>query len=209
MVAVIDGEGLREMLRSLGAVVVDTTSDPMDRAILAAIEVVASNSVVVLINGYPILPSAERAASRSTKAVRIISTSSIPSELSAAAAFNPFLSMEENTKVMEDVSVACRSGAVARDERNEETAKAPGERAWIGLVDAETVSIGDRADLVAVEVTRRLAGERSEVISLVVGHDAARDRALVEQAMRDAFVGLDLQVIDGGQPGPPFVIGVE
>jgi len=61
-----------------------------------------------------------------------------------------------------------------------------------------------------VDTVRRLASESAEVLTLVVGRDAdERARASIEEALRRSFPDLELEVVDGGQPGHPFLIGVE
>jgi dihydroxyacetone kinase-like predicted kinase len=61
-----------------------------------------------------------------------------------------------------------------------------------------------------VEVVRHLAREGSEVVTLVVGAAAgAEERSQVELAIHEAFPGLEVEIVDGGQPRYPFLIGVE
>ena len=210
LVAVAEGEGLAATLRSLGAVVVDGASPSLAEAIAAAISSVPSMAVVVVVGGGPGAPSVRRAAPTSNKSVRVIATNAIPAQLSAAAAFNPSVSLQENAEVMEEAAQSCRSGEVVRAEGNgQEPARAAERVGWLGLVDRREVAAGDRAEEVAVGVTRRLIGERSEVLTLVVGEGAGGDRAAVERALRGAFGGLEFAAIDGGQAEPPYAIGVE
>ena len=107
---------------------------------------------------------------------------------------------------MEEAATACRSGDVVHAAGDGDTKT--GEQ-WIGLVDGEPVHTGDRADAAAVELARRLVGEGSEVLTLVAGRGSAAGRPAVERALRGAFPGLHVQVVDGGQPEPAFSIGVE
>ena len=212
MVAVADGAGLAATFRSLGAVVVrggrgsPTSADEL----IAAIESADAAAVVVLPNCGEVLPVAERAASQSAKEVHVVRAGTVPSGLAAAAAFNPFGSMEENAKAMEEAALACRSGELVKteDEDRMRTANA-GTYRWAGFAEGEAVAIGDDAATMAVEVVRRLTRPESELVTLVVGNDGEKDRPAVEDALRRAFGGLDLQVVEGGQPQPPFLIGVE
>ena len=60
------------------------------------------------------------------------------------------------------------------------------------------------------DVGRRLAGDDAEVVTLIVGADATpEERDTVRAALEEALPGLDLQVLEGGQPRYPFLIGVE
>jgi fatty acid kinase len=56
----------------------------------------------------------------------------------------------------------------------------------------------------------KLAGPDAEVITLVVGAGVAEEeRGAVEASLRRSFPGLEIEVLDGGQPLFPFLIGVE
>ena len=207
LVAVAGGDGLAATLQSLGAIVVDPqASEVAEAAILAAIETVASEFVAVLTVDDEERSAAERAALRSGRSVHLVEANAIPPGLSAAAAFNPFASLDENAKAMEEAATACRSGDVVHAAGDGDTKT--GEQ-WIGLVDGEPVHTGDRADAAAVELARRLVGEGSEVLTLVAGRGSAAGRPAVERALREALPGLHVQVVDGGQPEPAFSIGVE
>ena len=72
----------------------------------------------------------------------------------------------------------------------------------------DEVRVRDLGD-VAVEVIERLAGSGSELVTLVVGEGA--DAELVEQARQAAcgLIGVEVEVIQGGQPAYPLLIGVE
>jgi DAK2 domain fusion protein YloV len=213
LVAVVEGNGLVETFRSLGAAVVvgGPGHNPSVGEILAAIES-GPAEVVVLPNLRNIVPAVEQAASTSSKDVRVVPVDSVPAGLSAAAAFNPAGPLEENAKAMEQAAAACRSGALARAERDAETPVGPVKAGdWMGFADDEPVRVKGPSSVpgLAIEVTRRLAGPEAEVVTLIVGADARRDRGAVEDALRRSFPHLDVEVVDGGQPGYAFLIGVE
>jgi DAK2 domain fusion protein YloV len=212
LVAVAEGVGVAATLRSLGALVVARRpgADLSVSEIQTAIDSRAEEVVIVLPNGGSVTTAAEEAASRSAKEVRVILIDAPACGLSAAAAFNPFTSLEENAKAMDEAAGACRSGEVARADHDAvTTAGAVKEGEWIGFVEGEPVRVGPRADEIAVEVVRRLAGPQAEALTLIVGAEAGEDRMTVEDALRDAFPALDLQVVEGGHPPHALQIGVE
>jgi len=78
------------------------------------------------------------------------------------------------------------------------------------VVDGAAVSVGDDVAEAAVEVSRRIVDDDSEILTLVAGADAsAGERGTVEALLRRAFPELDVQVVVGDQPRYPFLIGVE
>jgi len=213
LVAVAEGDGIIRTFRSLGAVVLDggPGHNPSVAALVGAIEAAPSDGVLVLPNHRSIGPAAERAAGAASKEVRVVSSPSVPAGLSAAAAFNPVATVQDNAKVMEEAIGACRSGALARAELHADTPAGPVRRGeWLGLAEGEVVAAGMGVDATAAEVVGRLVAETAEMVTLIVGADAAPDdRRTVEAILRGSFPTLDLELLEGGQPAYPFLIGVE
>src|SRR5438132_264277 len=174
LVAVVEGAGIVQTFRSLGADVVlgGPGHNPSVGEILDAIEA-GPSELVVLPNHRNIVPAVREAASRSSKDVHVVPADSVPAGLSAAAAFNPASPLEDNAKAMEQAAAANRSGALARAERDAVTPAGSVKRGdWVGFAEDEPVQVGAPPADTAVEVTRRLAGPQSEVLTLVVGADA-------------------------------------
>jgi dihydroxyacetone kinase-like predicted kinase len=216
LVAVAEGDGLARTFRSLGALVVEggPGNNPAVSAVLAAIELAPAPAVVVLPNHPNVIQAAERAAGQTRKDVRVVPTRSIPAGLGAATAFNPVAEVDENAKEMEGAAGSCRSGEVARAERDAETIAGPvraGE--WMGLADGEVAWVGHEPVRAVMETTRRLIerdGVKSELITLIWGAAALEsDRRAAEAELREAFPELEVEVIEGGQPRYPYLIGVE
>jgi dihydroxyacetone kinase-like predicted kinase len=103
---------------------------------------------------------------------------------------------------MRAAAAACRCGEVIR---------ATGESGgWRSLAERRMVASGVSLCEAAVAVVGALSDGRSELLTVVVGEAAVpEDRDTLARVLRDAFAGLALQVLDGGQPGPPFQVGVE
>jgi dihydroxyacetone kinase-like predicted kinase len=158
-----------------------------------------------------VVPAANRAAEESSKDVRVIEARSVPAGLAAATAFNATLSAEENTNEMAPPASSTGAGELARAERDAETpAGHVSEGDWIGLARGEAVSVGASATDTAVRVARALVSDGSEVITVVAGAGTpTEERTEIERALRASFPGLAVEVIDGGQPRYPFLIGVE
>jgi len=213
LVALAEGDGISRAFRSLGALVLEGGAghNPTVADLAGAIEAAPSDAVVVLPNHRNIGPAAERAAGETSKEVWVVPSPSVPGGLSAAAAFNPLATLQDNAKVMEEAIGGCRSGALARAERDADTSAGPVKRGdWLGLAEGEVVAAGAGADATAAEVVRRLAAETAEMITLIVGADVtAGDRRLVEETLRGSFPSLELELLEGGQPAYPFLIGVE
>ena len=213
LVVVAEGDGIIRAFRSLGAVVLKggPGHHPSVVDLVAAIEGAPSGAIVVLLNHRDIVPAADGAAAATSKEVWVIPSSSMPAGLSAAAAFNPLATLQENAKVMEAAIGACRTGVLTRAGSEAETPAGPVRRGeWLGLAEGDVVAAGATADATAIEVVRRLGAETAEMITVIVGTDvAADDRRAVESILRISFPTLELELLEGGPPASPFLIGVE
>jgi dihydroxyacetone kinase-like predicted kinase len=213
MVAVADGDGLVRTLRSLGAVVVSggPGNNPAVAEILAAIEAAPADRVFVLPNHSNVVAAAEQAAAAASKETVVMATRSVPGALAAATAFNPVRSFEENAGAMNEGAARACGGELVQAIRDADTPAGPVRRGqWLGMVDGESIAVADAAADGAVTLVRKLAEPDAEVVTLVVGAGAAQgERGSVEESLRRSFPGLQIEVLDGGQPLFPFLIGVE
>jgi dihydroxyacetone kinase-like predicted kinase len=80
----------------------------------------------------------------------------------------------------------------------------------LGAVEGDVVVIGTSLAEVAWQVVQRLIGAGGELLTLVRGIDADDDlvSALSARA-RKRFPTLDIDVVDGGQPRYPLLLGLE
>jgi DAK2 domain fusion protein YloV len=204
LVAVVDGAGLQEIFRSLGALVVPggPAEIPSDRAILEAVEAVSGNAALVLPNHPDVVPAAERAAAGASKEVRVIGSVSMPAGIAAATAFDPLRSVEPNAAALREAAASVRAGEVRA-----------GEGRWRALVDGGTVWTGGSPVDAGEALARRLAGSvpaRAEIVTVISG-DGAGDEEVAElvKRLRHMFPDGEVQVLRGAQAGSRYSIGVE
>jgi hypothetical protein len=174
VVAVASGDGNRELIESLNAVVVDgrRTMNPSTADLLAAIESVASSQVVVLPNSSNVVMSSEQAAEHSSKTVRVVPTRSLQAGLAALVAFDSSLAADANATAMSEAVEAVATGAVTVASRNVELNGVEVRKGtWLGLADGEAVAGGETFDEVARAVLERLLAEPRGVLTLLTGEE--------------------------------------
>jgi DAK2 domain fusion protein YloV len=207
MVVVAEGQGLGATFESLGALVVagERRAGRMPTELIVAIDLVAADAVVVIVGFDDEARIAERAAVESAKEVEVVGVRAAPSGLAAAASFNPTRSLDENAKAMRAAAVACRCGEIRAASGGEEHSGG-----WLGLAEGREIVLGAALEETAVCIARCLADARSELLTVVTGDGAESEESTrVVRALREAFVDLEVQVVDGGQPQPLYLIGVE
>jgi DAK2 domain fusion protein YloV len=213
IVAVANGEGLVRVFEGLGATVVPggATMNPSTQDLLAAIERLPQEEVIVLPNDSNIVPTAQQAARLARKEVRVVPTHSIQQGIAALAGFNFAQGLDENVAAMGRAMQGIRSLSVTQATRdatlNGVTVR---QGQWIGLLDDHLIAGTD--DLVSAVVALLEAAEPSsaELLTLFTGRGlaAARVDQLVE-LIRARWPHLEIEVIAGGQPHYPLLLALE
>lgn len=202
MVAVSEGPGLHAVFRSLGATVVRrrAAGRPSLDDLAAAIAAAPADHVLVLPNDPALVVTARRAARASPKAVRVVATASVPAGIAAATAFNPYDALDDNAAAAGEAGEVVRSGAVRPADRGD----------WVGIEDGVVLASGSSPEVAAGRLAAALAPLPPELVTVIVGDGPDQDEAeRVVGAVKGAVPGAEVHVVDGGQPGSRYLIGVE
>jgi DAK2 domain fusion protein YloV len=216
LVACAAGPGLAELFSGAGARVV--TGGPGRRAstaqILEAITATRAGAVVVLPNDSDTLAVAEAAARSARGAglrVSVLPTRAQVQGLAAAAVHDPDRGVDDDVVRMSAAAGATRDGAVTVAVREAITTGGrcyPGD--VLGIVEGDVVLVGAHPEKVGIAVLERLLRGGGELVTLVGGERA--DDALLAalgEHVRRTHPGVEVSVLDGGQPRYPVLIGVE
>ena len=212
VVAVVAGQGNRELFESLGATQIVEGGQSMNPSAADLVEAIGrtrAESVILLPNNSNVVLAAEQAATLSEKNVRVIRTDSIPAGLAAMVAFDPSRDAQENAAEMEEAVAAVATGAVtvaSKDAQLNGLAVRKGN--FLGLADGEPVAQGEDFDEVARAVVDRLLSEPRGVMTLLTGADEPDVKALVT-ALEAQHPDLELEVHPGGQPLYPLLLSAE
>jgi len=210
-VAVVLGQGNRRLFESLGAATVEggETMNPSTADLLAAVDSLPEQSVVLLPNSKNVVLAAEQAAEESAKDVRVVPTRSMQAGLGALVAFDAGRTLEDNLADMQEAADAVRAGSVARASRAAKIGDVDvDEGQFLGLVEGEPVASGNELEPVAGDVVTRLVGAGADVLTVLVGDGAAESDAAIE-SIRAAHPDVEVEVHEGGQPHYPLLFAVE
>jgi hypothetical protein len=203
--AVITGDGFRDLFRSLGVTVLDggPTLNPSTYDLLAAIHGIQSEEIVVLPNSSNVLMAAERAAELSDKTVRVVPSRSLQAGLAAAVSLDPARTAAANADAMNDVLAAVRTGAVAPAARDDAQGRFR-EGDAVGFVEERLVAWGPPEQTLR-DVLQALARD-AELITCLRGADAPLDDAIVK-GLTDG--GVELELSRGGQESYWWLLSAE
>jgi len=206
VLAVVSGDGLRELYEAIGGVVTldgGPTMNPSTYELLAGIHEIPAEEVVVLPNSPNVLMAAERAAELSDKVVHVVASRSPQAGLNAAYAHDPARSAAENADALRAALAHVRTGGVAPAARDDGQGRFRAGQA-VGYVDEELVAWGE-VDATLRDVLARL-GDEAELLTCLIGEGAPLAETDV---LALAPPDVDLEVEPGGQPAWWWLLAAE
>jgi dihydroxyacetone kinase-like predicted kinase len=214
VVAVVAGEGNKELFRGLGVdLIVDggQSMNPSAEDIIRAVERAGAPSVVILPNNGNVIMTAEQSLVLTEHDVHVVPSRSIPAGLSAAVSFDKRTSgsvnAQEMTAALERVVTAEVTRAVRKAQVDGVKIRADD---FIGLVDEQVVVASHDVGTVIERVIERLLKGDRELLTVLLGEgeSAARAAAAVEQT-RGRYPNVEIEVHEGGQPYYPALLSAE
>ncbi len=215
VVAVASGNGVREVLRSLGAAAVVSggqTMNPSVQEILQAVESVPSQKVVLLPNNKNIIPTASQVQPLTSKEVAVVPTRTFPQGVAALIAFNYEDSLEKNAQAMEEAIATVKTVEVTnavRDTQMKGLKVSKGQAIAI-VDDEELVAAGDSVAEVVFEALDKAGVESAEVVTMYYGADVEVAQAeQIIQELRNKHPDKQVEIVSGGQPHYGYVVSLE
>lgn len=214
-VAVAAGDGLAEILRSLGADVIVSggqTMNPSTSDLVEAIRSVNAEKVIVLPNNKNIIMAANAAATVLTVPVAVVPTRSVPQGFSALLAYDGGDDIETIAKEMTEAASYVHTGevtAAVKDAKGKAGDIREGQ--IIGIVDDEDIEvIGDDVAGVAVELARVLVASGAESLTLLAGQDLDDDSfTAITASISNQLPDVEIETHRGEQPLYPLIMSAE
>ena len=214
VVAVAVGDGVGEIFSSFGVQHVVTggqTMNPSTAELLAAVEAMPAEGVVILPNNKNIIPVAKQVDAESSKRVTVIPTTSIVGGMAALVSYDPQADCDANEAGMNEALEHLVQGEVThavRDTTADGFEISDGD--WLGLAEGKIVAVEADAIAAAAAVVDSLADGDHEIVTVVVGEDSNEAEAATLVAQIElGHPDLEVEVHAGGQPLYPFIIGME
>jgi DAK2 domain fusion protein YloV len=210
-VAVVNGEGLRQLFEELGVHTVDggPTLNPSTYDLLAGVHEVPAEEVVLLPNSPNVIMAGEHAARLSDKQVLVAHTTSQQAGLVAALALAFDRSIEENARALAGALTRLRTGAVAPAARDDAKGRFKRGEA-VGFVQDEVLVWGEAQETLRAVLAELASGSREtpapELISVLAGEGAPLRLEELEGMVNG---GVELELRDGGQSSYWWLLAAE
>ncbi len=208
------GDGIQKVFTDLNTdefISGGQTMNPSTEDILAAVNNINADNIIVLPNNSNIILAATQAKEISDKKIHVIPSKSIPQGIAAMLAFKEENDVEKNIKSMTEAIKEVKTGQVTYAVRdtvyNDMEIK---KDEIIALFDGEIVNHGNNPESQAIELIQKMVDEDSFLITLFYGDkvdksDAESLKAKIEEVAEEC----DIEIIYGGQPLYYYIISVE
>lgn len=214
MIAVAPGKGIADLMRDLtidSIIEGGQTMNPSANDIAEAANKVPAKNVFVFPNNKNIILASEQAKGLTEKNLIVIPTKSVPEGISAALAFNPEATVEENTQNMTDSVTTVKSASVTYAVRATHVDGFDlnvGE--IIGLDDKSILSKGTSISDTTKDLISKLINDMTTSITLFYGEDVKPVEAdLLQQELAEKYPYAEITAIYGGQPVYYYIISLE
>jgi hypothetical protein len=213
-VAVVAGEGMEQIFRSMGATAVvrgGPTMNPSARELLDAIEQCGSDKAILIPNDKNIVMAARQVIPLTKKETRVVETTTLPQGVAALLAFSPDMDLDVNAEAMKDASNTVHTVEVTRAIRSTRVGGLRiREGQAIAVVDGELkVALKTPAEAVKASL-HHLPLDEVSLITLYYGDDTSEaDVHALARELRRLHPHHDIEVVFGGQPHYSYIVSAE
>jgi DAK2 domain fusion protein YloV len=214
VVAVATGDGIRRIFHSLGVQGIVTggqSMNPSTAELIAIVEKVPADQVVILPNNKNIIPVAEQVDAHTSKTVAVVPTKGITEGFAALLAYDPEAPGEDNAAEMTAAASNVVAGEVTQAVRDSSCDVGPiATGDWLGIARDGIRAVEQQVGAAAVTLLGELVTDRHEIVTIIEGEgsSAATTRQITEW-LGEHRPGASAEVHHGGQPLYPYLFGIE
>ena len=215
MLSVCSGSGIAAIFKDINVDRViegGQTMNPSAQDIADAIAKINAENVFVFPNNKNIILAAEQSKSLiENKKIYVVPTKNIPQGISAALAFNPDETPDENLINMLHAIDNVSAGQVTYAVR---TTKVDGfsltQGDIIGLDNKKILAKGKDIAKVTTDLIAKLHEDSHSLINIYYGADVHEEEALnLQESLQEKYPELDVEVFQGGQPIYYYIVSLE
>jgi len=213
-VAVVAGEGMARVFRSVGCTRVVSggpTMNPSTREIVDAVEACPADDVAVLPNDKNIILAAQQARKLTKKRLHVVGTRSMPQGIAALLAVSPGEDVKTVVEAMEDACGAVRTIEITRAVRRTSIGGVRvNEGDVIAIVDDQLQLAAPSAEEAVVGALEGLPQADESLATLYYGAETTAAAAEeLARNIRERFSSYEVEVVFGGQPNYDYIVSVE
>ncbi|MDX8045015.1 DAK2 domain-containing protein [Gracilibacillus sp. S3-1-1] len=215
IVTVAMGDGLTELLKSLGATVViqgGQTMNPSTKDIANAINEANAENVLILPNNKNIVMAAEQAAELADVDVAVVPTKTIPQGMAAMLSYSPEANLADNKEVMTEASKQVKTGQITYAVRDTQIDGLTIENGnYMGLADGK-IKVTDANQMTVIKelLTNMIDADEDEIVTVIRGEEASdQEESEIITFIEDHFEDIEVEVHNGNQPIYSYIFSIE
>lgn len=214
IVTVAMGEGVAELLRSIGASYViegGQTMNPSTEDIVEAIRKVEAERVIIIPNNKNIVMAANQAAEVLDIEAAVVPTKSVPEGLAAILAFNPEATVEANAEQMKEAASYVKTGQVTHAVRDTSIDGVEIKKDdFMGIANGKIITSTPSLEEGTRELLSSLIDDDDEIVTIIYGEHVSEPLAqTMAKFVEQQFDHVEVELYNGKQPLYPFIISVE
>jgi uncharacterized protein len=214
IVAVAAGDGIKRIFYSLGVqgtVAGGQSMNPSTAELLAAVEAVPAEEVVILPNNKNIIPVAEQVDAHTDRIVRVVPTRGIAEGFAALMCYDPEARADENAKEMTALASNVLAGEVTQAVRDSTSDVGPiTEGDYLGIASDGIRAVEQTQAAAACRLLEVLVTDDHEIVTVIEGEGAtAGDTRAITEWLDEHHPDVSAEVHHGGQPLYPYLFGIE
>ena len=213
-VAVVAGAGFEKVFQGLGVSALVSggqTMNPSTEELLAAVNDVTADQVIILPNNGNVILSARQAVDLTDKEIYVVPTDTLPQGIAAMTGFNFEADFATNCQVMTETANNVQTAEITTAVR---AVQMSGVRVregdFIGLINGNLAVAGQNMELVIRDTLQRMNIDRYEIVTLYYGEDVtAHEAQETAKRIKAQYSHIEIEVVDGGQPYYAYILSAE
>lgn len=214
IVAVVPGEGLSQIFRSLGVDEIiegGQTMNPSTEELYRAVTKVSAKQVIILPNNSNVILTAGQVGELTEIPVGVVPSKTLPQGIASLMSFNPQQGLRENLESMTEALGGVSTGEVTfaiRDSTYNGFQIHEGD--IIGLKEGDIISVGKDPTQVLLDLLAKCVQRADSFITVYYGHDVTEEEArLALDQITQVMPEVEVELYYGGQPLYSYVFSVE
>src|SRR6266702_6451147 len=213
-VAVVAGAGFEKVFRGLGVSAIipgGQTMNPSTEEILAAVNTVDADKVIILPNNGNVILSAQQVPHLTSKEIYIVPADTMPQGIAALLGFNFDADFPTNCAAMTEAAKNIQTAEITTAVRSVYIGGVRvREGDFIGLINGNLTVAGQNMELVIQDTLQRMDIDRYEMVTLYYGEDVTSQQAQeTAKRIKGRHSHLEIEVVDGGQPYYAYIFSAE
>ncbi|MFE3575024.1 DAK2 domain-containing protein [Lysinibacillus sp. NPDC059133] len=214
IVTIAMGEGVAELLRSIGASYViegGQTMNPSTEDIVKAVQEIGAEKVLILPNNKNIVMAAEQAVELLDIEAAVVPTKTIPQGMAAILSFNPEATVEMNQATMTEAYANVKTGQVTYAVRDTSIDGVDIHKDdFMALAEGKIVLSTPALKDAAEKVITDLVNEDAEIVTVIYGEDTTEENASeLVKFIEENYPEVEVELFNGKQGLYPYIISAE